>query len=129
MSSPKSAGCALHVVFFFLFAHCMCVCVCCVCAAASLRISVKDGVGSTLYAGCQDIAYIQVEVVDSAGAVVPTSSDVVTFTVSGVGTLAGTSNGDPASTINNKVCFVFIPPTIVVHYSSHRCRLCECMSL
>jgi hypothetical protein len=44
----------------------------------------------------------QVAVVDASGAVVPTASDVVTFSVSGPGMLVGTSNGDPASLVNNQ---------------------------
>lgn len=70
--------------------------------AVALQISVKDGVGSTLVAGCQDVAYVQVELVDANGAVVPTASDVVTFSVTGAGVLAGTANGDPACLVNNK---------------------------
>jgi len=70
--------------------------------AASLVISIKDGVGATLVAGCSDVAYVQVAVVDAAGAVVPVASDEVTFTLSGVGTIAGTANGDPSCLVNNK---------------------------
>ena len=70
--------------------------------AAALRISVKDGVGSTMVAGCQDVGYIQVAVVDGNGAVVPDASNEVTFTVSGVGGLLGTGNGDPSCVVNNK---------------------------
>jgi len=70
-------------------------------APAALVISVKDGVGSTLVAGCADVAYIQVAVVDSNGAVVPTASDLVTFAVSGPGSLVGTANGDPSCLVNN----------------------------
>lgn len=39
---------------------------------------------------------------DASGAVVPTASDVVTFSVSGPGVLVGTANGDPASLVNNQ---------------------------
>jgi len=70
--------------------------------AASLQLSVKDGVGSSLVAGCQDIAYVQVEVVDSNGAVVPDANNNVTFSLNGAGVLAGTANGDPACLVNNK---------------------------
>lgn len=44
---------------------------------------------------------LQVAVVDAAGTVVPTASDVVTFTVSGPATLVGTANGDPSCLVNN----------------------------
>lgn len=69
--------------------------------ANSLVLSVKDGMSSSLIAGCQDVAYLQVEVVDAQGNVVPTASDLVTFTVSGPVLLAGTANGDPAEHTNN----------------------------
>ncbi len=38
---------------------------------------------------------------DSNGAVVPTASDLVTFAVSGPGSLVGTANGDPSCLVNN----------------------------
>ncbi len=46
----------------------------------------------------------QVEVIDAAGNVVPTASDVVTFSVTadlGAGYLQGTANGDPSCLVNN----------------------------
>ena len=72
-------------------------------APASLRISVKDGVGAPgLLAGCNDVALVQVEVVDASGLVVPGASPVVTFSVAGPATLGGTGNGDPACLVNDK---------------------------
>ncbi len=67
-------------------------------APAALRISVKDSMPGPegLIADCSDVALVQVEVVDSAGVVVPYASDEVTFTVTGPATLGGTGNGDPA---------------------------------
>ncbi len=47
---------------------------------------------------------MQVEVVDAAGNVVPTASNLVTFTVQadeGAGSLVGTANGDPSCLVNN----------------------------
>lgn len=44
---------------------------------------------------------VQVKVVDANGAVVPDASDMVTFSVSGPATIAGTANGDPACHVNN----------------------------
>ena len=41
------------------------------------------------------------EVVDAKGRVVPDADNLVRFTVSGAGTLAGVGNGDPASHENN----------------------------
>lgn len=71
-------------------------------APAALEISVKDGVGASMLAGCDDIALVQVAVVDANGLVVPTASNNVTFTVTGPATLAGTGNGDPACHTNDK---------------------------
>ena len=69
---------------------------------AALSISVKDGVGLSLTAGCADVAFVQVEVVDSMGAVVPTADNMVTFEAAGAAVVAGTANGDPACLVNNK---------------------------
>jgi beta-galactosidase len=76
---------------------------------AALKASIKDGVGATLYAGCQDMALVQVEVLDAKGNVVsdPDNTDGtnVTFAVSGSATGAwveGTGNGDPSCLVNNK---------------------------
>jgi len=68
----------------------------------ALVATIRDGVGATLYAGCVDAALVQVAVVDAAGAVVPTAGHNVTFTVTGPGSWAGASNGDPACLVNNK---------------------------
>ena len=67
-------------------------------AAKALRLSFKDGVGAAgIAAGCNDVALVKVEVVDSKGQVVPTASHAVTLTVSGSGaTFLGGGNGDPA---------------------------------
>ncbi len=47
-------------------------------------------------------AYVwQVDVVDAQGAFVDDATNVVTFSLSGAGTLAGTANGDPAGHENN----------------------------
>jgi beta-galactosidase len=69
---------------------------------AALRLSIKDGVGATLAAGCKDVALLQVEVVDQNGAVVPDASNEVTFSVTGAGELTGTGNGDPACHVSDK---------------------------
>lgn len=45
----------------------------------------------------EDIAPVRVEVVDRAGRVVPDAEDVIEFSISGAGTLAGVANGNPAS--------------------------------
>lgn len=77
-------------------------------APASLRASIRDGVGSTLYAGCGDMGLVQVEVLDKAGNVVsdPDNTDGtnITFAVSGTDSawVEGTGNGDPSCLVNNK---------------------------
>jgi beta-galactosidase len=45
--------------------------------------------------GC-DLAFVQVEVIDGAGRVVPTADNLVVFSVAGDGVLAGVYNGGPA---------------------------------
>jgi beta-galactosidase len=64
--------------------------------ASALLISIKDGIGEQLVAGCADVALVQVQVVDSNGLVVPDASNNITFSVTGPATVAGTGNGDPA---------------------------------
>jgi beta-galactosidase len=64
--------------------------------AAALQISVKDGFGTALVAGCADVALVQVAIVDAAGLVINAAAQNVTFAVSGPATLGGTGNGDPA---------------------------------
>ncbi|MFD2719629.1 glycoside hydrolase family 2 TIM barrel-domain containing protein [Hymenobacter monticola] len=60
---------------------------------AALRLSVDR---ATLRADRNDLAYVQVEVVDAAGNLVPTADDVlVQFAVRGAGTLAGAGSGSP----------------------------------
>jgi beta-galactosidase len=78
--------------------------------AAALRISVQDGAylggaDGTMVAGCNDVAMVMVEVVDAAGAVVPTASHNVSFALTSAPAgvlLQGTANGDPAATVNSK---------------------------
>jgi len=64
--------------------------------ATALTLSIKDGVGASLYANCNDVALVAVGVVDAAGRIVTGSSAPVTFTVTGPGYVAGTANGDPS---------------------------------
>ena len=56
-----------------------------------------------IYSGCSDVALVLVEIIDKDGVVVPTASNVVTFSHSGSSlTFLGGGNGDPASHTNNK---------------------------
>jgi beta-galactosidase len=61
--------------------------------AASLRLRVDRG---EIRAGIRDVAHVEVEVVDSAGVVVPASDHLVRFTVEGPARLLAVDNGDPA---------------------------------
>ena len=70
-------------------------------APAALRVSVRDGFGATMVAGCHDVALVMVEVVDAAGLVVDTDATVTFEVLSGPATLAGTANGDPSTLVNN----------------------------
>lgn len=69
----------------------------------ALRALIKDGVGANgIVAGSDDVALVQVEVVDAVGRVVPNASDVVTFAAVGGGAaVLGTANGDPACQVAN----------------------------
>jgi beta-galactosidase len=60
--------------------------------AAALRVTVDR---AAIAGDGLDLAYVSVEVVDSAGTVVPRAADTVTFAVSGPGKLVATDNGDP----------------------------------
>jgi beta-galactosidase len=77
-------------------------------AAVSLRATIRDGVGETLYAGCNDFGLVQVEVLDADGQLCPdpdNTDDInVTFAVSGTPTawVEGSGNGDPSCLVNNK---------------------------
>jgi len=71
--------------------------------AAGLRASIKDGVGGTgVVAGCNDVALVQVEVVDAKGRVVPTAAHNVTLSWAAGLTYLGGGNGDPASLVPDK---------------------------
>lgn len=70
--------------------------------ARRIVLSIKDGVGSPLYAGCGDVALVIATIVDELGQRVPTASHNVSFSVSGVGSYIGGGNGDPACLVNDK---------------------------
>jgi len=56
-----------------------------------------------------DLSYIQVEITDDQGNAIPDASIPVTFTVSGVGEIAGSGNANPtdSESFNNKICKTF----------------------
>ncbi len=60
--------------------------------AASLRLTVDR---SEIRSGIRDVAHVEVEVVDADGVVVPTSNDLVRFTIEGPARLLAVGNGDP----------------------------------
>lgn len=77
-------------------------------APASIRLSIRDNVGTQLYAGCagSDVALVMAEVVDSNGNVVPTAVDTITYALAAGSpadaAIIGTGNGDPASHVPAK---------------------------
>ena len=50
-----------------------------------------------LTADGEDVTMVEVDVVDAQGRIVPTAANVVTFSLSGAGRIAGVGNGDPSS--------------------------------
>lgn len=60
--------------------------------ASALRLKVDRG---EIQAGIRDVAHVEVEVVDAAGVVVPTSGQLVRFTLEGPARLLAVGNGDP----------------------------------
>ncbi len=65
-------------------------------AALSLTPEIRQ-----LAADGEEVAPVRVEVVDAEGRVVPDSEDLVRFSVTGAGALAGVANGNPASSESN----------------------------
>jgi beta-galactosidase len=63
-------------------------------AAASLALKVDR---ASIAADGQDLAFIEADVVDAQGVVVPQASNAITFTVSGPGALVGVDNGNSVS--------------------------------
>ena len=61
-------------------------------AAAKVNLTVDH---STIAADGRDLAFVTAVIQDSAGVMVPTANNNITFAVSGPGKLAGTDNGDP----------------------------------
>jgi beta-galactosidase len=57
---------------------------------------------TSIFADGEDVAVVAVQVVDSAGRVVPTADTQLGFTVTGDGKLIGVGNGDPSSHESDK---------------------------
>ena len=75
-------------------------------APAKVRLTADR---SEIKASRNDLSYIKVELVDNQGNVIPDASIPVTFTVSGIGIIAGSGNANPTDmeSFNNKVCKTF----------------------
>lgn len=64
---------------------------------------------SVIKASRNDLSYISVEITDEEGNVIPDAMIPVTFTVSGIGEIAGSGNANPTDmeSFNNPVCKTF----------------------
>jgi len=63
-------------------------------AAAGLALTVDR---ASIAADGRDLAFVEVDVVDALGVIVPQASNSISFAVSGPGTLVGVDNGDSTS--------------------------------
>jgi beta-galactosidase len=70
-------------------------------AGAATRI-VLSADRPTIYADGKDLAYVEADIQDSSGVVVPAAGNTVTVTVSGPGQLVGLDNGNPIDTSSYK---------------------------
>jgi hypothetical protein len=61
----------------------------------TIKLEVEVGADG-IFADSQDAALIKVSILDSAGRVVPTASNMIRFEVTGAGALLGVGNGDPS---------------------------------
>lgn len=59
---------------------------------AALRLKINS---DSLIANSQDVAHIEVQIVDSDGNVVPTADNLVIFSIEGEGKIIGVDNGNP----------------------------------
>jgi beta-galactosidase len=64
--------------------------------AAAAQIALSSDVNSLKADGC-DVAVIRIAIKDAKGRVVPTASNLVTFSIEGPGRIIGTGNGNPSS--------------------------------
>jgi len=63
-------------------------------AAAALTLTVDR---AEISADGRDLAFVEVDVVDAKGVIVPQASNTIDFTIDGPGTIAGVDNGNPIS--------------------------------
>ena len=71
-------------------------------APASLRLKTDR---TTLYADGEDVTPIEVDVLDDQGRIVPTADNLVTFQVTGAGSVAGVGNGNPGDHDPDKAAY------------------------
>jgi len=71
---------------------------------------------STITADRNDLSYVKVEVTDAQGNLIPDAAIPVTFTVSGVGEIAGSGNASPTDmeSFNNPVCKMYRGQALVI---------------
>ncbi len=62
-------------------------------APAALKLTTDR---AQLSADSEDVTMVEVDVVDAQGRIVPTARNLVTFTLTGTGHIAGVGNGDPS---------------------------------
>eukprot|EP00727_Mastigamoeba_balamuthi_P006116 m51a1_g2123 putative C-tail anchored protein, Glycoside hydrolase family domain (1594) ;mRNA; f:1670213-1679522 len=63
---------------------------------AAITLEAQMNGREAIEADGQDVALVKVAIVDSAGRVVPTASNFLTFSIDGVGSVVGVGNGDPS---------------------------------
>jgi beta-galactosidase len=71
---------------------------------------------SKIKASRNDLSYVKVEITDAEGNLIPNAAIPVTFTVSGVGEIAGSGNACPTDmeSFNNSVCNTFRGQALVI---------------
>jgi beta-galactosidase len=71
---------------------------------------------SMINADRNDLSYVKVEVTDAQGNLIPNSTRALTFTVSGVGEIAGSGNACPTDmeSFNNTVCKTYRGQALVI---------------
>jgi len=71
---------------------------------------------STINADRNDLSYVKVEVTDAQGNLIPNATIPVTFTVSGVGEIAGSGNACPTDmeSFNNSICKTYRGQALVI---------------
>jgi len=71
---------------------------------------------STINADRNDLSYVKVEVTDAQGNLIPNATIPVTFSVSGVGEIAGSGNACPTDmeSFNSSVCKTYRGQALVI---------------